>query len=337
MMEQQKRLRESEQRLHVAEERIRLALEAADVGIFDYYPAVGVIRWSDRCNELFGLPAGTKPDYVTYLNAIHPDDRHIIHETIREVLSPGSSGHYEIQYRALGVANSQERWLEEKGRVLLDDAGRPARFLGTILEITERRLAEDALKKAKQDAEDANRAKDKFLAMRSHELRTPLTPVLMTIASLQRNHDIPDNARRDLEVLRRNVELEALLIDDLLDLTRIAHRKLELRNDAIDVHASLNYALGVSASDLNEKQINIQLDLAAKEHHCWADAARLQQVFGTSSRMRSNLLLPAASSVSAHAMTRSITSSSISPIPVSGSIANCSRAFSTPSNKVGAA
>src|SRR5207248_7391600 len=123
MMEQQKRLRESEQRLHVAEERIRLALEAADVGIFDYYPAVGVIRWSDRCNELFGLPAGTKPDYVTYLNAIHPDDRHIIHETIREVLSPGSSGHYEIQYRALGVANSQERWLEEKGRVLLDDAG----------------------------------------------------------------------------------------------------------------------------------------------------------------------------------------------------------------------
>jgi PAS domain S-box-containing protein len=279
MMEQQKRLRESEQRLHVAEERIRLALEAADVGIFDYYPAVGVIRWSDRCNELFGLPAGTKPDYVTYLNAIHPDDRHIIHETIREVLSPGSSGHYEIQYRAIGVAKSQERWLEEKGRVLLDDAGRPARFLGTILEITERRLAEDALKKAKQDAEDANRAKDQFLAMLSHELRTPLTPVLMTIASLQRNLHIPDSARRDLDVLRRNVELEALLIDDLLDLTRIAHGKLELRNDAIDVHASLSYALGVSASDLNEKQINIQQDLAAKEHHCWADAARLQQVF----------------------------------------------------------
>src|SRR5207302_8276417 len=59
----------------------------------------------------------------------------------------------------------------------------------------------------------------------------------------------------------------------------IAHGKLELRNDAIDVHASLNNALGVSASDLNEKQINIQQNFAAKEHHCWADAARLQQVF----------------------------------------------------------
>src|SRR5205814_10025420 len=129
MMEQQKRLRESEQRLFVSKERFRLALPPADVGIFDYYPAVGVIRWSDRCNELFGLPAGTKPDYVTYLNAIHPDDRHIIHETTRAVFSPGSSGHYEIQYRVRDVANSRERWLEEKGRVLLDDAGRPARFL----------------------------------------------------------------------------------------------------------------------------------------------------------------------------------------------------------------
>ena len=65
----------------------------------------------------------------------------------------------------------------------------------------------------------------------------------MTIASLQRNYDIPDTARRDLDVLRRNVELEALLIDDLLDLTRIAHGKLELRNDAIDVHSALTYAL----------------------------------------------------------------------------------------------
>jgi signal transduction histidine kinase/CheY-like chemotaxis protein len=225
------------------------------------------------------LAVGTKPEYATYLNAIHSDDRHIVHETLRDVLSPGSSGHYEIQYRAIGVNDSRERWLEEKGRVILDDSGRPARFVGTIREITQRKQAEDALKKAKQDAEDANRAKDQFLAMLSHELRTPLTPVLMTIASLQRNHDLPDSARRDLDVVRRNVELEALLIDDLLDLTRIAHGKLDLRNDAIDVHAALTYALGVSASDLNEKQISVQQDFAAQEHHCWADAARLQQVF----------------------------------------------------------
>ena len=78
-------------------ERIRLALEAADVGTFDYYPTAGVIRWSERCNELFGMPAGTKPGYAAYLEAIHPDDRHIIHEAMREVLSPGSSGVISVQ------------------------------------------------------------------------------------------------------------------------------------------------------------------------------------------------------------------------------------------------
>src|SRR5256886_8071163 len=169
--------------------------------------------------------------------------------------------------------------MEEKGRVLLDDAGRPARFLGTILEITERKHAEDVLKKAKQDAEDANRAKDQFLAMLSHELRTPLTPVLMTIASLRREPNLSDDVRHDLEVLQRNVELEALLIDDLLDLTRIAHGKLELHNDAVDVQATIEHALSISAGDLIAKKIQVIRHFDAREHHCWADPARLQQVF----------------------------------------------------------
>ncbi|MDQ6626778.1 MAG: ATP-binding protein, partial [Verrucomicrobiota bacterium] len=149
----------------------------------------------------------------------------------------------------------------------------------TFLDITERRQAEVALQKAKLEAEEANRAKDRFLAMLSHELRTPLTPVLMTIASLRRQSDISDDLRRDLEVLQRNVELEALLIDDLLDLTRITHGKLELRPDAVDVHMELEHALNISAADLAAKRLAVTRRFEAKQHHCWADAARLQQVF----------------------------------------------------------
>ncbi|MFN2509480.1 MAG: ATP-binding protein, partial [Chthoniobacterales bacterium] len=149
----------------------------------------------------------------------------------------------------------------------------------TFLDITDRRRAETALQKAKLVAEEANRAKDQFLAMLSHELRTPLTPVLMTIASLRRQTDISDDLRRDLEVLQRNVELEALLIDDLLDLTRITHGKLELRQDAVDVHIELEHALNISAADLAGKKLAVTRRLEAKQHHCWADAARIQQVF----------------------------------------------------------
>ena len=80
-------------------------------------------------------------------------------------------------------------------------------------------------------------------------------------------------------MLQRNVELEALLIDDLLDLTRIAHGKLELHSDAVDIHSTLDHALSISAGDLSGKNITVTRRFEAREHHCWADPARLQQVF----------------------------------------------------------
>jgi nitrogen-specific signal transduction histidine kinase/CheY-like chemotaxis protein len=167
----------------------------------------------------------------------------------------------------------------ERGRAVLDSNGQATRFIGTMLDITDRKNAEILLQSAKNEAEEANRAKDRFLAMLSHELRTPLTPVLMTIASLRREPNLSDDLRHDLEVLQRNVELEALLIDDLLDLTRIAHGKLELHNDAVDVHGTIEHALSICAGDLTGKKIQIIRHFNAHEHHCWADPARLQQVF----------------------------------------------------------
>ncbi|MDQ6809239.1 MAG: ATP-binding protein [Verrucomicrobiota bacterium] len=149
----------------------------------------------------------------------------------------------------------------------------------TFIDITERRQAQIALQQAKQEAEEANNAKDQFLAMLSHELRTPLTPVLMTIAALQQQPQIAETFREDLDVLQRNVELESRLIDDLLDLTRIRHGKLELHRDAVDVHAAVEHAITISAGEIAEKHLEIVRDLGAREHYCWGDAARLQQVF----------------------------------------------------------
>ena len=271
--------RQRDLKLQASEDLLRLATEAADIGTFDYYPKSGELRFSDRCKALWGLPSDAQVTYDTYLQGVHPDDRHIVRETVEYVLRPESTGRYDIEYRTLGLNDGKERWVTEKGRAVYDETGTPTRFIGTILDITHRKNAEMILHRAKQEAEEANRAKDQFLAMLSHELRTPLTPVLMTIASLRRQPDISDELRRDLEVLQRNVELEALLIDDLLDLTRIAHGKLELHNDAVDVHTALDHALAITAQELQEKNLSVRRHFAAVEHHCWADAARLQQVF----------------------------------------------------------
>src|SRR5207237_6096163 len=202
-----------------------------------------------------------------------------IHETVKRVLEPESQGRYNIEYRVVRALDNEERWVSEKGRAILDDDGKAARFIGTLLDITDAKTAALALQRAKNDAEQANQAKDQFLAMLSHELRTPLTPVLMTIAAMRREPNISDVLQRDLEMLQRNVELEALLIDDLLDLTRIAHGKFELRQDAVDVHASVDYALSISKADLEQKNLRVIKRFNAKQHHSWADAARLQQVF----------------------------------------------------------
>jgi signal transduction histidine kinase len=124
----------------------------------------------------------------------------------------------------------------------------------------------------------ANDAKDQFLATLSHELRTPLTPVLAIVAGLQED-ERARGLRRELDVIRRNVELEARLIDDLLDLTRITRGKLELSFGPTDARQVLMHALQTCARDLASKKLQLSTVLAADDHGVSADGPRLTQVF----------------------------------------------------------
>ena len=155
----------------------------------------------------------------------------------------------------------------------------PAMFTATLRDITQPRAAAAALAQAKEEAEAASRAKDEFLAALSHELRTPLTPVLMLAAEMEQSADLPEAVRRDFALIRKNVELEARIIDDLLDITRITRGKLALRFETVEVHGLIEHALVILRSDRKDKRIAIALDLAAAEHHVGGDAVRLQQVF----------------------------------------------------------
>ncbi|MBV9658541.1 MAG: response regulator [Verrucomicrobia bacterium] len=152
-----------------------------------------------------------------------------------------------------------------------------ARTLG-VLCLVEDRTAEVTMR---QELIDANTAKDQFFAQLSHELRTPLSPVVTMVAELERLADgeAPADARRALEVIRRNVELEARLIDDLLDITRIRSGKLQLNRQVVCVHRVIELAVEITREELAAKQLRLDLQLEAKEHHTIADPARLQQVF----------------------------------------------------------
>jgi PAS domain S-box-containing protein len=130
----------------------------------------------------------------------------------------------------------------------------------------------------------ANRAKDQFLAMLSHELRTPLTPVLALVSKLERSAALQDESRqglrRDLGIIRKNVELEARLIDDLLDLTRISRGKVELQREVTPVHPLLLHAVEICCADaVAAGWLTVETGLRAPDPRVWADGPRLTQVF----------------------------------------------------------
>src|SRR5207237_3132078 len=119
---------------------------------------------------------------------------------------------------------------------------------------------------------------DNFLAMLSHELRTPLTPVLAALDALEHETAPSELAKCSLSMIRRNVELESQLIDDLLDLTRIAKDKLQLRFGPLDAHEVISNVVEICRPEARARNLTLQLNLRAGGHHVLGDAAKYQQI-----------------------------------------------------------
>ena len=151
--------------------------------------------------------------------------------------------------------------------------------LATYTDITERKVAEAEIANARDKAVAAAQAKDDFLAALSHELRTPLSPVLLMASDAADDPSMPAEAREIFAMIERNVALEARLIDDLLDVTRITRAKMLLERKFTDVHLALRDAISTVQADVDEKRIELTLDLLPNSPWILGDAVRLQQIF----------------------------------------------------------
>src|SRR5499425_865944 len=162
---------------------------------------------------------------------------------------------------------------------LRDDAGKIRGFSKVTRDITDQ-IRSREYEAEKIAAQKASKAKDDFLAALSHELRTPLTPALAAATYLQDNAEkLPSEFAEDIEIIKRNVQLQARLIDDLLDLTRIVRGKLHLELDDCDAHTVIRNALETAQSAIAAKKLKLQIKFEAKDYHVRADCIRLQQVF----------------------------------------------------------
>src|SRR6201993_1539505 len=144
--------------------------------------------------------------------------------------------------------------------------------------MAERRRIEEELQRQKLAVEAANRTKDHFLAMLSHELRTPLTPVISSLELLEAEPAQTEDIKAALALIRRNVELETQLIDDLLDFTRIARDKMQLRFAPVAAHLALSNVVEICRAEAASKRLRVHLNLQADAHFVAADAAKFQQI-----------------------------------------------------------
>ena len=157
------------------------------------------------------------------------------------------------------------------------------RFMATISDLVassiDRSRLINEVNAARDNAERANHAKDHFLATISHELRTPLSPVLLVAEAAASNPSLPEHVRSDFALIRRNVAVEARLVDDLLDLARVNQGRMEIQRNTCDIHSILREAVTNVKSEMQQKRISLSLDVQAKQHYVLGDSVRLQQIF----------------------------------------------------------
>jgi len=267
----------AEEALRMSEERIHWLLENSSDTI-TVFAADGTIRYiSPSVKRLLGLDPSERIGKNAFQHPlVHRDD--VANKQALFEAALRNPGVDQVAQFRLRHADGSWRYIEAIGRNLLDDA-LVSGIIANYRDITERKRFEEELRASKEIAEAANRAKDRFLAVLSHELRTPLTPVLLTVSALLDNSSQSEDIRPTLEMIRDNIELEARLIDDLLDLTRIAHGKMHLARERVDVHESIRQTLEICRNDMAAGRFRLVLELQATERYVNADRARLHQVF----------------------------------------------------------
>jgi PAS domain S-box-containing protein len=270
--------RHAESILRLERERLGLALEAGQMGVYDLDLVAGALWWSPQTYAVFGVdPERFVPTPESVADLIHPDDR------------PGF-----MQRRAAAIANhlplaheirivrgdGAVRWIAHRGKTEYDHAGKAVRTFGVAMDITDRRNAEDALR-------DADRKKDDFIATLAHELRNPLAPIRNAAHVLRRKELAPAKIAWCGDVIERQAAQMSRLLEDLLDVARMARGQVQLRRERVLLKAVLEQAIETAQPLIDGAGHTLEARQSTEPIEIDGDPMRLAQVF-------SNLLINAA-------------------------------------------
>ncbi|MBK7861329.1 MAG: PAS domain-containing protein [Archangiaceae bacterium] len=252
-----------------SEERLRLATQAANVAIWEYDFVAGQMTRTDNHDALYGLPPTGVWTYDAFTSATHPDDRGAANQAVQTSVVPGGPDHYAMDFRVVWP-DGAVHWLACTGDVVRRDReGRAELVRGTLTDVTR-------LKAVEAELREAIRVRDDFLQVASHELNTPLTPLGLKLERLKRRgpSGSVEEFQRDLEVARSQFHRISALVNELLDVTRMAEGRLELSRTGVELGALVRR---VAEALAGQHGVVISVE-GEPELWCDGDAVRVEQI-----------------------------------------------------------
>jgi PAS domain S-box-containing protein len=275
MIEQRSRI---ETELRQSEQRFQMALNASGSHLWDMNLLDYTILMNGSLNMQLGYPQiSAQIDAVQWQDLVHPDDLDAVMTSMGQLLVP--AGQYGIEFRARDSSGTYHWMLARGAAVEFDEAGNPTRALGTIIEITDRKLMEQELVAARIAAEDANHAKSQFLSSISHELRTPLNGVLGYAQILLRDQGVSAEHRHNLHAIESCGQHLLTLINDVLDLAKIESGRIDIDEQPCDLYELLDNVGNIVRERVESKGLAYRLEISrAVPAVIRTDAVKLRQI-----------------------------------------------------------
>lgn len=265
--------------------QLLLAAENADIGLWFWEDDVdGKLYSTPRCNEMFELSAHEELTYDKFIAAVHPDDREFVEEFFADTRRRGTR--YEEEFRVV-YSDGTVEWISAKGRSFVKEDGSPKKMVGVIRKVTEEKEAATELervyeleKRARDEAEVANRAKDFFLTFVSHELRSPLNAILGWSKILMTREVNEETRRKALETIEKSAQVQSKLINDLVDSARVATGKIRLEYRQVNLVDVVRSSFEAQKPMAETQQLHYTFESDEEKVGILGDSGRLQQVFG---------------------------------------------------------
>ncbi|MEO6334478.1 MAG: ATP-binding protein [Pyrinomonadaceae bacterium] len=264
-------------------EQLLRAAESAGIGLWFWDIRDSRIYATPGCNELLGLPEHEPITFESFLNVVHRDDKSRVKSLVDRLQTQTVT--YDEEFRVVGREGSVE-WISAEGKSAGETDGMPTRMTGIVRNVTQQKVAAEELAKvydretrARDEAVEANRAKDFFLAFVSHELRSPLNAILgWSKILLTKTVDEPTR-RNALETIERSARLQTKLINDLVDSARVASGKLRLEFHPTNICEVVRVAYQAQKPVAETHGLEFSFEADCDEVIVFGDAGRLQQVF----------------------------------------------------------